>query len=79
MICRVVLLNDTGRKLAHLEKQLRTGDSLAEELNRRRTVWTGEKTGKLTLAVLTKVAKASWTASRIWANNAPRRNFKPVL
>jgi uncharacterized membrane protein len=35
MICRVVFLKDTGRKLAHLEKQLRTGDSLAEELSRR--------------------------------------------
>ena len=35
MICRVVFLKDTGRKLAHLEKQLRSGDSLAEELSRR--------------------------------------------
>ena len=28
-ICRSVFLKDTGRKLAHLEKQLRTGESLA--------------------------------------------------
>ena len=35
MVCRVVFLKDTGRKLAHLEKQLRTGDPLAEELSRR--------------------------------------------
>jgi hypothetical protein len=35
MICRVVFLKDTGRKLAHLEKQLRTGDPLAQELSRR--------------------------------------------
>ena len=34
-ICRAIFLKDTGRKLAHLEKQLRTGDSLAEELSRR--------------------------------------------
>lgn len=34
-ICRAVFLKDTGRKLAHLEKQLRTGDPLAEELSRR--------------------------------------------
>ncbi len=35
MICRVVFLKDTGRKLAHLEKQLRTGalsDELSEKL-----------------------------------------------
>jgi hypothetical protein len=35
MICRTFFLKDTGRKLAHLEKQLRTGDPLAEELSRR--------------------------------------------
>ena len=35
MVCRVFFLKDTGRKLAHLEKQLRTGDPLAEELSRR--------------------------------------------
>src|SRR5215467_12385480 len=33
--CRKVFLNDTGRKLAHLEKQLRTGASISEELSRR--------------------------------------------
>ena len=33
--CRKFFLKDTGRKLAHLEKQLRTGDSLSEELARR--------------------------------------------
>lgn len=35
MFCRVFLLKDTGRKLAHLEKQLRTGTSLSDELTRR--------------------------------------------
>jgi hypothetical protein len=35
MICRSVFLKDTGRKLAHLEKQLRTDDSLSRELSRR--------------------------------------------
>ena len=35
MVCRIFFLKDTGRKLAHLEKQLRTGDPLAEELSRR--------------------------------------------
>jgi len=34
LVCRVVFLKDTGRKLAHLEKQLRTG-GLSEELSRR--------------------------------------------
>ena len=29
---RYVLLADTGQKLAHLEKQLRTGESLSDEL-----------------------------------------------
>jgi hypothetical protein len=33
--CRKLFLNDTGRKLAHLEKQLRTGASVSEELSRR--------------------------------------------
>jgi hypothetical protein len=33
--CRKLFLKDTGRKLAHLEKQLRTGDSLSDELARR--------------------------------------------
>ena len=35
LLCRSLFLKDTGRKLAHLEKQLRTGDPLAEELSRR--------------------------------------------
>jgi len=34
-ICRTFFLKDTGRKLAHLEKQLRTGDPLADDLSRR--------------------------------------------
>ena len=33
--CRKLFLHDTGRKLAHLEKQLRTGASVSEELSRR--------------------------------------------
>ena len=33
--CRKLFLKDTGRKLAHLEKQLRTGTSISEELSRR--------------------------------------------
>ncbi|MCC6589070.1 MAG: hypothetical protein IT168_20400 [Bryobacterales bacterium] len=32
---RKLLLKDTGRKLAHLEKQLRTGQSISEELTER--------------------------------------------
>jgi hypothetical protein len=32
---RKLFLKDTGRKLAHLEKQLRTGTSPSEELSRR--------------------------------------------
>lgn len=32
--CRKLFLKDTGRKLAHLEKQLRTG-GLSDELSRR--------------------------------------------
>jgi hypothetical protein len=32
---RKLFLKDTGRKLAHLEKQLRTGETLSEELSRR--------------------------------------------
>jgi len=35
LICRKLFLKDTGRKLAHLEKQLRTGESISEELTRR--------------------------------------------
>src|SRR5213594_4503747 len=34
-IGRKLLLKDTGRKLAHLEKQLRTGSSIFDELTRR--------------------------------------------
>lgn len=32
LLCRKLFLKDTGRKLAHLEKQLRTGGSISEEL-----------------------------------------------
>ena len=32
---RKVFLKDTGRKLAHLEKQLRTGATISEELSER--------------------------------------------
>jgi len=32
---RLFFLKDTGRKLAHLEKQLRTDDPLSDELSRR--------------------------------------------
>jgi len=32
---RKLFLKDTGRKLAHIEKQLRTGESISEELSRR--------------------------------------------
>ncbi len=32
---RQLFLKDTGRKLAHLEKQLRTGSSISEELTQR--------------------------------------------
>jgi hypothetical protein len=35
LIGRKLFLKDTGRKLAHLEKQLRTGTSLSDELSRR--------------------------------------------
>jgi hypothetical protein len=35
LICRILFLKDTGRKLAHLEKQLRTGTSLSDELHQR--------------------------------------------
>jgi hypothetical protein len=35
MIGRFFFLKDTGRKLAHLEKQLRTADTVSEELSRR--------------------------------------------
>jgi len=33
--CRKLFLKDTGRKLAHLEKQLRTGETLSDDLTRR--------------------------------------------
>jgi len=32
---RKLFLKDTGRKLAHIEKQLWTGESISEELSRR--------------------------------------------
>ncbi len=35
MACRIFFLKDTGRKLAHLEKQLRTGESLSDDLTQR--------------------------------------------
>ena len=35
LLCRKLFLKDTGRKLAHLEKQLRTGASISEELTHR--------------------------------------------
>jgi hypothetical protein len=35
LVSRKLFLKDTGRKLAHLEKQLQTGASLSEELSRR--------------------------------------------
>lgn len=35
ILVRKLLLKDTGRKLAHVEKQLRTGSSISEELSRR--------------------------------------------
>jgi hypothetical protein len=35
LLSRRLFLKDTGRKLAHLEKQLRTGSSLSEELSER--------------------------------------------
>lgn len=35
LVSRKLFLKDTGRKLAHLEKQLRTGSSLSEELSER--------------------------------------------
>ena len=35
IVGRKLFLKDTGRKLAHLEKQLRTGQSISEELSER--------------------------------------------
>ncbi len=34
-IGRRLFLKDTGQKLAHIEKQLRSGDTISEELTRR--------------------------------------------
>jgi hypothetical protein len=31
-LCRYLLLADTGRKLAHLERQLRAGEGISDEL-----------------------------------------------
>jgi len=33
VVCRKLFLKDTGRKLGHLEKQLKSGQSIAEELS----------------------------------------------
>ena len=35
LLCRKVFLKDTGRKLSHLEKQVRSGATISEELSRR--------------------------------------------
>ena len=35
LVARKLLLKDTGRKLAHIEKQIRTGNSISEELTQR--------------------------------------------
>lgn len=35
LACRFFFLKDTGRKLAHLEKQLHSGGGLSEDLSRR--------------------------------------------
>lgn len=35
MICRIVFLKEAGRKLAHLEKQVRSGDTWTDDLTRR--------------------------------------------
>ena len=35
LFVRKLLLKETGRKLAHIEKQLRTSESISEELSRR--------------------------------------------
>ncbi len=37
LFVRKLLLKETGRKLAYVEKQLRSGDSISEELSRRLT------------------------------------------
>lgn len=35
LLVRKLLLKETGRKLAHIEKQLRIGETISEELSRR--------------------------------------------
>jgi hypothetical protein len=35
LFVRKLFLKETGRKLAHVEKQLRAGDSISEELSKR--------------------------------------------
>ncbi|HEV2201403.1 MAG TPA: hypothetical protein VGR73_16415 [Bryobacteraceae bacterium] len=35
ILVRKIYLKDTGRKLAHVEKQIRTGESISDELSRR--------------------------------------------
>jgi hypothetical protein len=35
MLCRKLFLKDAGQKLAHVEKQVRSGSSISEELSRR--------------------------------------------
>ncbi len=35
LIVRKLFLKETGRKLAHIEKQIRSGESISEELTRR--------------------------------------------
>ncbi|MBN9662283.1 MAG: hypothetical protein J0H49_29060 [Acidobacteria bacterium] len=35
LFVRKLLLKETGKKLAHVEKQLRSGESISEELTRR--------------------------------------------
>ena len=35
LVGRQLLLKDTGRKLAHIEKQLHTGDTIARDLSER--------------------------------------------
>lgn len=35
LFVRKLLLKETGKKLAHIEKQLRSGESISEELTRR--------------------------------------------
>ena len=35
IVVRKIYLKDTGRKLAHVEKQIRSGESISDELSRR--------------------------------------------